>query len=416
MLKGFFKLSPPERVFEIIDTFAPLGDEEISLEDSFGRVLSRDMYSPSDMPGFPRATMDGYAVRSRDTFGASPHLPAIVQLKGEVKMGEIPKIRIGKGEAAKIATGGMLPDGADGVVMIEFCHMIDDSTIEIERAISPWENVMQPDDDIKRGELVLKRGKRLRAQDIGALAGLGIQYVSVYKRPRVAIISTGDEVIPIDKEPSPGQVRDINRYTLSSFCRAIGAHPIFLGICPDEFSVLRELVEKGIEIANSVWISGGSSVGTRDLTLKVFESMKGFELLVHGIAIRPGKPTIIGKVDSKPIVGLPGQVSSAFIVAEIFMSRIIKRLSGEDPSDMVPHIEAIMTRNMESSPGREDYIRVRLLKERGDIFADPIMGKSGLISPLIQADGLVRIEMNREGVYEGEKVEVIPFISKGALW
>lgn len=416
MLKGFFKLTPPERVFEIIDTFAPLQGEEIPIEDSLGRVLSRDIYSPSHMPGFPRATMDGYAVRSRDTFGASPHLPAILELKGEVRMGEIPKMRIGKGEAVKIATGGMLPKGADGVVMIEFSHMLDDSTIEIEKAISPFENVMQPDDDIKRGELVLEKGRRLRPPDIGALAGLGIQCVSVYKRPRIAIISTGDEVIPIEKEPSPGQVRDINRYTLSCFCTAVGACPIFLGICPDDFSALKELVERGMEIADSVWISGGSSVGTRDMTLKVFESMQGFELLVHGIAIRPGKPTIIGQVGSKPVVGLPGQVSSAFIVAEIFMSRIIKRLSGEDPSDIVPYIEAKMTRNMESSPGREDYIRVRLLKEGDDILADPIIGKSGLISPLIQADGLVRIEMNREGVYEGEKVKVIPFISKGALW
>ena len=416
MLKGFFKLTPPDRVFEIINMFSACEDEEISLEDSLGRVLAQDIYSPYDMPGFPRATMDGYAVRSKDTFGASSQLPAVFKVKGEVKMGEIPEMRIGKGEAVKIPTGGMLPEGADGVVMIEYCHSIDNNTIEVEKAISPWENVIHSDDDIKKGGLVLKKGTRLRPQDIGVLAGLGIQHIRAYRNPKVAIISTGDEVIPINNEPAPGQVRDINRYTLSSLCKAIGAIPIFLGICPDRFSALREHLIKGIEIADTVWISGGSSIGTRDLTLGVLESIEGFELLVHGIAIRPGKPTIIGKMDSKPIAGLPGQVSSAFIVAEVFMSRIIKRLSGEKISDAVPQIDAIMTKNIESSPGREDYIKVRLIKEGNNILADPVIGKSGLISPLVEADGLVRIGINREGIYKGEKVKVVPFISKGALW
>lgn len=416
MLKSFFKLMPPSKVFEIIDMFSPEQDEELSLEDACGRVLSEDIYSPSNMPGFFRATMDGYAVRAKDTFGASSTLPAVLEVKGEVKMGEIPKIKLKKGEAVKIATGGMLPEGADGVVMIEFCHTVDEGLIEVEKAISPWENVMQPDDDIKTGDLVLRKGKRLRPQDIGALAGLGIQSLRVYKSPKVAIISTGDEVIPMSKKPAPGQVRDINRYTLSALCRALGAIPVFLGICPDEFSALSELSQKGIEIANAVWISGGSSVGTRDLTLKVFESIKGFDLLVHGIAISPGKPTIVGKVNSKPVVGLPGQVSSAFVVAEVFMSRLIKRLSGEAPGDIIPGIEAIITRNMESSPGREEYVRVKLIKKANYVLADPIMGKSGLISPLVEADGLVKIDMNKEGIYKGEKVKVIPFISKGAIW
>ncbi len=415
MQKGFFRLMPPDRVFEIIETFSPGQEEGLSLEDALGRVLSQDIYSPSDMPGFLRATMDGYAVRAEDTFGASSTLPAVLEVKGEVRMGKMPEVSIGKGEAVKIATGGMLPQGANGVVMIEFCHHIDDNTIEVEKAISPWENVMQPDDDIRRGEVVLKKGKRLRPQDIGALAGLGIQHLRVYKRPRIAIISTGDEVVPIDRAPAPAQVRDINRYTLSAFCSALGAVPVFLGICPDEFTALRDSLKQGLEVADTIWISGGSSVGTRDLTLKVFESIKGFDLLVHGIAVRPGKPTIIGRIGSKPIVGLPGQVTSAFIVAEVFMSRLIKRLSGEGSPAIGPGIDAIMARNMESSAGREDYIRVRLAREGNEIFADPIIGKSGLISPLVEADGLVRIGINREGLYKGEKVKVIPFISRGVL-
>ncbi len=414
MLKSFFKLTLPNNVLKIFDQFTPnYYEEEVSIEDSLGRILAQDICSSSNMPGFLRATMDGYAVKAKDTFGASPTLPALFKVKGEVKMGEIPKVSVKEGEAVKISTGGMLPEGADGVVMIEFCHRIDDNTIEIEKAISPWENVMQPDDDIKKGDILLKKGARLRPQDIGALAGIGIRHIKVYKRPKVAIISTGDEVIPIDQEPLPGQVRDINRYTLSTLCMALGAIPIFMGICPDDFFRLQSMVMEGLDIADTVWISGGSSVGTRDLTLKVFESIEKFELLVHGIAISPGKPTIIGKAKFKPIVGLPGQVSSAFIVAEVFMSRLIKKLSGENPSDIIPTVNAIITRNIDSVTGREDYIRIKLLKKGKKIYANPILGKSGLISPLVEADGLIKIDINKEGIYKNEEVEVIPFISKG---
>ncbi len=417
MKKDFFKLIPPEEAVKIIKKFSSISEEEqLPIDQALGRVLSEDIYAPSDMPGFYRATMDGYAVRAKDTFGASPTLPALLEVKGEVKMGEVPKIKIEEGQAAKISTGGMLPEGADGVVMIEYCHIIDEKTIEVEKAISPLENVMLPDDDVKKGELILKKGKRLRAQDIGALAGLGIEHVKVCRRPKIAIISTGDEVIPINQNPKPGQVRDINRFTLSCICRICGAEPIFLGICPDEFSSLKNHLESGLNIADCVWISGGSSVGVRDLTLKVFESIDGFELLVHGIAVSPGKPTIIGKVGKKPVVGLPGQVSSAFIVAEVFMSKLIKVLSGETSEEVPLEIDALMTRNIESATGREDYIRVKLIRKGNDLLADPVIGKSGLISPLVEADGLVRIDINKEGVYKGERVKVIPFLSKGGLW
>ena len=416
MKKDFFRLTPPEEAIKIINQFPSVSEEEqLHIDQALGRVLSENIYAPSDMPGFYRATMDGYAVRAKDTFGASPTLPALLEIKGEVKMGEVPNIKIEEGQAAKISTGGMLPEGADGVVMIEYCHIIDEKTIEVEKAISPLENVMLPDDDVRKGDLVLKKGRRLRAQDIGALAGLGIEYTKVFRKPKIAIISTGDEVIPINQQPKPGQVRDINRFTLSCLCRILGAEPIFLGICPDDFKFLKDSLENGLNIADSVWISGGSSVGVRDLTLKVFESINGFELLVHGIAVSPGKPTIIGRVGKKPVIGLPGQVSSAFIVAEVFMSKLIKVLSGETSEEIPLEIEALMTRNVESATGREDYIRVKLIKQEDNLLADPIIGKSGLISPLVEADGLVRIDMNKEGVYKGEKVKVILF-PKGVLW
>jgi len=408
-MENFFKVKTPEEVFEIIDKFGPAGEETVPFEEALGRVLSRDVVSAEDLPGFFRSTMDGYAVRSKDTFGANESLPALFEVKGEVLMGETPKIIVDKGQAVKISTGGMLPEGADGVVMVEYCNLLDENTLEGSKAISPLENVIQPGDDYGKGATVLEKGSMLRPQDLGAMAGLGLKEVSVYKRPRVAIISTGDEIVTMDEQPRPGQVRDMNRYTLGAFLRRVGAEPVYAGLCPDEFAPLREMVEKALGQAEAVWISGGSSVGTRDLTLKVFETLKDFELLVHGISISPGKPTIIGRSGPQPVIGLPGHVASALVVAEVFLARLIGRLSGQRDFGEGFHsrIEAELSRNLESASGREDYIRVKLIENRGTLTAEPIFGKSGLISTLVGADGLVRIDMNTEGLYQGQKVEVM---------
>ena len=407
-----------EEVFKIIDQFGPLGDETIPLGKAFGRILSRDIISPEDLPGFYRSSMDGYAVRAKDTFGATESLPAMLEVKGEVNMGQVPTEGVGAGQAVRISTGGMLPEGADGVVMVEYAHVLDENTIEVTRAISPLENVILPDDDFKKGSKVLEKGSPLRPQDLGVMAGIGISQVSVYKRPKVAIISTGDEVVPVEQKPKPGQVRDINTYTLSAFCWQLGAEPLRLGLCKDNFEELKSRVEKGLREADTVWISGGSSVGARDMTLKVFESFHDAELLVHGISISPGKPTIIARVGSKAAFGLPGHTASAMVVAEVFLTPFLSRLSGKGdfPGPLLSEVEAELSRNIESATGREDYIRVRLIERDGKRIADPIFGKSGLISTLVEADGLVRVERNTEGLYEGERVKVL-FISpkKGGL-
>jgi len=408
-MASFFKVKRPEEVFKIIDQFGPSGEETIPLENSLGRVLSRDIISPENLPHFSRSVMDGYAVKAKDTFGASESLPALLELKGEVLMGQASGIIVEKGRAAKISTGGMLPEGADGVVMVEHCHLLDEKTLEVNRAISPLENVIQPGDDFNQGATILKRGRTLRAQDLGLLAGLGQPDVSVYGKPRVAIISTGDEIVSIGEHPLPGQVRDINRYTLGAFCQRVGADPIHLGLCADDFNPLRKLVKKALSQAETVWISGGSSVGTRDLTLKVFETLHDFELLVHGISISPGKPTIIGKSGAQPVIGLPGHVASALIVAEVFLTSLISRLSGhtEARRGFQPQVEAILARNIESAGGREDYIRIKLTEKGDTLIAEPVFGKSGLISTLVEADGLIRIDMNTEGLYQGQRVKVM---------
>jgi len=410
-MESFFEVKRPDEVFAIIDRLSPAGEETIPLTEALDRVVNRDLTAPEDLPGFYRSTMDGYAVQAKGTFGASEGLPALFQVTGEVFMGRAVRIVVNQGQAVKIPTGGMLPEGADSVVMKEYCHRLDDETIEVSRTVSPLENVIAPGDDFRKGTVFLKKGHRLRPQDVGVMAGFGVTEVPVFRRPCIAIISTGDEVVPVDRTPLPGQVRDINQYTLTALCRKAGAEPICMGLCPDSFDTLRETVERGLVQADSVWISGGSSVGTRDLTLRVFESLPDFELLVHGISISPGKPTIIGRSGTRTIIGLPGHVASALVVAGIFMTRIISRLSGYAglPRPWGADVEAELSRNIPSANGREEYVRVKLIETGARLTAVPLFGKSGLISTLVDADGLVRIDMNTEGLYQGERVKVMLF-------
>jgi molybdopterin molybdotransferase len=404
----FFNVKTTEEVLDLVRGFEPAGREQMPLSEAFDRVLSEDISSPENLPGFLRTTVDGYAIQARDSFGATESLPAFLEIAGEVRMGETPYVSAGSGRAVRISTGGMLPQGADSVVMIEYCHLLDENTLEISRAVSPQENVIQPDDDFKEGALVLKAGRRLRPQDVGVLAGLGIMEVPVFRVPKVAVISTGDEVIPVEGKPKPGQVRDMNTTTLGAFCRQERAAPLLLGLCGDRFDELLALVREGLEEADAVWVSGGSSVGTRDLTLKVFESLEGMTLLVHGISVSPGKPTIIARAGRRALFGLPGHVASAMVVAEVFLRPFLAALSGETDSETKQRdvIKARLTRNLESVSGRDDFIRVRLVKENGEWLAVPIFGKSGLISTLVEADGLVHVDRNTEGLYRGDRVAV----------
>jgi molybdopterin molybdotransferase len=405
----FFKVKTTEEVLSLLKGFEPVGADSVPLSKAFGRVLSQDMVSPENLPGFVRTTVDGYAIQARDSFGATESLPALLEIAGEVKMGELPSITAGSGRAVRISTGGMLPPGADSVVMIEYCHQLDESTLEVSRVVSPQENVIQPDDDYKQGAIVLSKGRRLRAQDVGVLAGLGLTEAPVHRIPKVAIVSTGDEVIPVDRKPKPGEVRDMNTYTLGAFCEQERAAPIYIGLCGDRFDELLAMVKKGLETADTVWVSGGSSVGTRDLTLRVFECLEDMELLVHGISISPGKPTIIARAGRRALFGLPGHVASAMVVAEIFLRPFLTTLSGEGDWGKKGGgaVKARLARNVESVSGRDDFIRVRLVKDDEGWVAEPIFGKSGLISTLVEADGLLRVGRNREGIYQGDTVEVM---------
>ena len=408
-MKPFFQVKTPEEIVKMLELFPPLGREPLPLEKALHRVLAEEVSSPEDLPHFARATMDGYAVRARDTFGASEAIPALLTVTGEIAMGREATDPVQPGQSVRIATGGMLPPGADAVVMIEQTQVLDGQTIEVFKSVSPLDHVIQVGDDLRRGQPVLQAGRRLRPQDLGLLAGLGVRQVPVYHQPRVAVISTGDEIVPIDQQPPPGQVRDINAFTLPALVREAGGVPEFLGLSGDHFEDLREKCRTGLEHFDVVLISGGSSVGIRDFSLEVIGSFPGAEILAHGISISPGKPTILARVGPKALWGLPGHTASAMVVFSIFVKPCLNHLEGELPSPIKPSLKARLTRNLASAQGRDDYIRVALRLGPEGWEAEPVLGKSGLISTLVRSDGLIRIDRFTEGKEKGEWVEVMLF-------
>lgn len=387
-------------------------NEESDLKDALRRILAEDIRAKENIPGFNRATVDGYALKAGDTFGASDGLPAYLEVIGEVKMSEIPSFLIRSGQAVQISTGGMLPEGADAVVMVEYTEKIDKTMIEANRPVATWENVLKEDEDIKKDEILFKKGHSLRPQDIGLLAALGWEKVPVYKKPGIAIVSTGDEIVPIGSLPKRGQVRDINSYALGAEAEETGCIPYYRGVIADnEIALEKELRQclKQNEI-DMILISGGSSVGTRDYTLKVLNHLGEPGVLVHGLALKPGKPTIISLSQQKPIIGLPGHPASALLVFKNVVSKIITDLKGEIPRyGLEKTIEALLEKNIASEGGKEEFIRVLLKKKDNQLWAVPMLGKSGMISTLAKADGCITIGINQEGIYQGEKVRVTLF-------
>lgn len=383
--------------------------ESVSIENAYGRVLAKDNVSPENLPGFNRSTMDGYAVNSADTFGASDTMPVYLQVKGQVLMGQEPDIKLQRSETCQIPTGGMLPEGADAVVMFEYTTRLDDETVEIMKTVSPFENIIRSDEDVKEGETVLRCGHRLRPQDVGALAGLGILEARVYKQPVVAIISTGDEVVAADKPVSMGEVRDINSYNLSGMILACHAVPLKKGIVKDDFDKLRQTVKLALSGSDMVLITGGSSVGVADYTAKVINELGTPGVLFHGVAMKPGKPVIGGIVNGKPVFGLPGHPAAITVSFETFIEPLLIKLSGEIQNPVLPSrriVRALFSRNLSSTAGREEHIRVYIERRNGALYAVPVLGKSGLIKTLVRADGIVVVPMNKSGIYEDEEVEV----------
>ncbi|MEW6161903.1 MAG: gephyrin-like molybdotransferase Glp [Nitrospirota bacterium] len=381
----------------------------LRIEESYGRVLSRDIISPEDLPGFSRSTVDGYAISASDTFGATETMPAYLNVRYEIVMGEEPDFELRKNEVAAIATGGMLPKGADAVVMLEHTQQIDEKMIEVVKSVAPGENVIQGGEDVRRGECVLEKGHKLKPQDVGALAGLGISCIWVYEKPKVSTISTGDEIVPPEKPIKPGQVRDINSYNLAGLLFMAGALPLIKGIFKDDYESIKGVVRDSLKDSDMVLISGGSSVGVKDVTAKVIDELGRPGVLFHGVSLKPGKPLIGGIVDSVPVFGLPGHPAAITVCFEIFVRPVLESLSGlsDNRVEKVKRtIKARIARNISSSPGREEHIGVYLEERGGELWAVPLLGKSGLITTLVKADGTAVIPLRKLGVEEGEIVEI----------
>ncbi len=382
--------------------------QSVNIRKALKRVVARDVISPVDLPAFSRSTMDGYAVRAQDTHGASEQSPMYLDLVGEIKMGEEPSFKLESTETVKISTGGMLPENANAVVMVEYTEEVG-KQVEVVRAVAPGENVVQKGEDIQKGKPFMRQGCIIRPQDVGALAGTGITKVRVFRKPKVAIISTGDEIVPAEEEPLIGKIRDINSFSLAAAVEKDGAVPISVGIVKDDFQTLKVKVEEALANADLLLLSGGSSVGTRDVTLDVIDAVGKPGVLVHGISISPGKPTIIAVCKNKPIFGLSGHPGAALTVYGVLVSPFLRYLKGEGKtiSTETPRtLKAKVGMNIVSTNGRTDFVRVQLIKEDDGLWAKPIYGSSGLIATLVKADGLICIPLEKNGLRQGEEVEV----------
>lgn len=407
----FFNVKTVDETMALIEEhFAPLHEPvRISIKEAVDRILAEDVYAKEQVPPFARSTVDGYAVQAKTTYGASESMPAFLDITGKIQMGKGAELPLLEGQAQYIPTGGMLPEGADSVVMIEHVEEVGE-LLNVYRQVAPGENVIRAGDDVRVGDIVMTRGSRLRPQDLGVLAAIGVTEIAVYPVPVVGILSTGDEVVPPDKaELSPGEIRDINSVMIGARLTQLGAQVIYGGIVQDEYEEFLARARALFEQVDILLLSGGSSVGTRDYTVQVLEALGEPGVLVHGVATKPGKPTIIGKSQGKPVIGLPGHPVSALIMLDLLGAPILRQLQGEskDPADK--RIRARIARNVPSAVGRSDYIRVRLEERGNELWAVPVFGKSGLVTTLVESDGIVEIAANKEGIVEGEQVKIMLF-------
>lgn len=404
----FFNVRSPGQAFDgLVPHLVPVSEiETLETQDSLGRVIAHDIRSPEDLPSFARSSMDGYSVRASDTYGASESLPALFEVVADIPTGVSSTASLGVGEAAVAYTGGTLASGADAVVMIERTQPADDVSIEVLRPVAPGENVIQVAEDVKCGEILFEAGHRIRPQDIGGLLALGIANVPVYRKPIVGIVSTGDELTHPSNSPPSGKIRDINTYTIAARSTECGADYLSLGIVRDEYDPQLEAARAGIVAADVLVFSAGSSLSTRDMTADVFNQLGEPGVLLHGISIKPGKPTVVGAAHGKPLFGLPGNPVSALIVFDLLVAPAIRVLSGEKCDPIAPEVTAVLAQDVPSESGREDYVPVTLQSRDGSYIATPVFGKSNLIYTLIRSDGVIEVPMDSGGLYAGAIVSV----------
>ena len=408
----FLNLVSPEEAKKYFYSFLCDYENNIEIlktERTLDRVIAEQVFSTEDIPSFNRSTVDGFAVKSKDTFGASESIPGYFKVIGEIKMGHPAELEVGTGECALIHTGGMLPPGTDSVVMIENTQNTLPGEIEILKSVGHHENVILAGEDVKIGTLIFSSGYKIRPGDIGALMALGITEIKVFKLPRIGIISSGDEIVDPAQKITPGQVRDINSYALSALIEKCGGIPKRYGIVPDIKQELKNALDLAFTENDMVIVTAGSSASVRDHTAEVIQTIGKPGVLIHGVNVKPGKPTILAICDGKPIIGLPGNPVSAFVIASIFVVPLIRKIRGEDGFENRQIEKAKLTINVASIAGREDWIpvKIRIDVAKSIIYADPIFYKSNLIFSIIQADGFLRIPPDVTGYSADSEVEII---------
>jgi|BioPla2DNA2_1021312.scaffolds.fasta_scaffold35243_2 molybdopterin molybdotransferase len=394
----------PEEVHELIKTefeSAPI-KEVAQLSAAVGRVLAEDIVATEYVPDFDRSTVDGYAVRASDTFGCTDAIPAILPMQAEVLMGEGANFELRSGKCAEVPTGGAIPKGSDSAVMLEYTEDYGDGTIGILKSVAPGENLIFRGDDVRPGKVVLKKGRLLSSQDIGALAAIGRAEIPVVKKLKVGVISTGDELVPLEEKPGLGEVRDVNSPMLEAMLKVFGVDVINYGIVKDDEALLSEKVDEAVSHCDAVLLSGGSSVGVKDASCRIIEA-RG-KLLLHGIAIKPGKPTIMGKVGNKPLIGLPGHPVAAYFITKLFVLPLLSHIMGRKSETYT--VTTKLTESIGANHGRAQYQSCYLEHREGELYAVPIRGKSGLITSLAGTDGYFCIERDCEGLPKFAEIQV----------
>lgn len=381
----------------------PLVAQAVSLNDAFNRITAQDIISAENLPAFSRSTVDGYALAAEDIFGCSESSPGYLENVGEIKMGKSTTITLTKGQCCWIPTGGMLPEGANAVIMVEYTEKLDEKTILSFHAVGPWENVMQTGEDITTGQLIMEKDQTVRAADIGLLASLGITSLEVVKPYNIGIISTGDEIVPIDYKLKPGEIRDVNSHALYAAVQSCGGRPSIYPLVSDQFAELQQAVEKGLKENDILIMSGGSSVGIMDVTLEVLMTIPQAQILFHGIAVKPGKPTLAVQIGKKLVIGLPGHPVSALTVFYILAAPLLRR------NNNLNSCQGYLTLNIASQAGRDDFIPVAVERQEGRNIIRPLLGKSGLMSILSQSQGYIHIPNEQQGVKAGQIMKVITY-------
>jgi molybdenum cofactor synthesis domain-containing protein len=401
---------------KIDDQFKPvfLGEEEAVLLEVFNRVLNEDVVSTLDIPPFNRSTVDGYAVKAEDTFGADENEPVTLKVTGAVNVGEQPNVKVSKGEAVEIVTGAPIPEGANAAIMVEDTER-EDSELHVFGAATINENVMKKGSDIKKGTVVLKKGQVLGSSEIGVLAALGLTKVKVLKIPMIAVLSTGAEVTEPGKPLPLGKIYDINAYSISTAIIESGGKPVYFGVVPDDKAALAKVLQTALASADMVITSGGVSVGPRDYTPQIVDSLGKPGIVVYGIAVKPGKPTTVGFVADKPVFSLPGHPTSALLIFYLLARPLIQRLAGK-PVGSMKIVRAFAGSRMFSAKGRRTFVMVKLEFDKDCRFiAEPVeTGASGAITTLTKADGFVEIAENQQFVDINEEVAVVLFRGSAA--